>query len=278
MPNKSFILRYGNAGKRMCPVIADVAGLDVFSATTDDPPRDVPLVFRWGTTANCLSRDQKVLNRISAIETTCNKAKFRETLSAAGLAPRTWRSYGAFTRDGGEFPVLLRPSYHERSDHMHLCNNDAELLEAANKYRDYYISSYIKKVRELRVMVVQGRVVWAIEKRPPDKNAISWGCVQDGEFDYLGWDEWPMAAVEVSIKAFNLSDLDFGAIDVILDKDGNAYVLEINTAPYLTRYYAETIGKAFKWIVEKGRDHFNVNGYNNWRDVIHPAVSGQARV
>lgn len=269
--SKSFILRYGDVGKRMTPIIAEVAGLDVFKAG-DVLPRDAEYCFRWGTTSGINNRDQKVVNKISAISTTCDKARFRKVLADVGLAPRTEMSIEGF-RKAEFYPALLRPAFHERSGNMHLINNPWDLIEALPKVGyEYYISQFIKKEREFRVMVVQGRVAWVIEKQPKDKDALSWGCVQDGEFEYVGWEDWPLAVVDNAIKAFNKSPLDFGAVDCIMDKEGNAYTLEINTAPFLTPYYAQKIGQCFKWIVEKGRDHFPAVEIKNYKDAIHPAA------
>lgn len=268
---KSFILRYGNVGAKMCPVIAEVAGLDVF-VTGDALPRDAEYCFRWGTTAGINNDAQKVVNKISAIHTTCDKAAFREKLSQAGLAPLTVRSIEGF-RKQEFFPALIRPAYHERSNGMYLAKDAWEFMDAYNKVgRDFYASQFIQKEREFRVMVVQNRVAWVIEKFPKDKEALSWGCVQDGEFEYVGWEDWPIAVVDNALKSFALSPLDFGAIDIITDKEGRAYTLEINTAPFLTPYYARKIGQCFKWIVEKGRDHFPAVDVKTYKDAIHPAA------
>lgn len=277
---KGFILRYRNAGTKMCPVIGKMLGFDVFKAG-EPLPLETDFIVRWGTTAPVGLRrpEPTTINTAQAINETCDKRRFRKELADAGLAPRTWTSVDAFRNDIGnaEFDVLIRPDMHERSEGIYRAQNVWDVMDAVKKiHGDLYISEYIHKVAEFRVMVAQGRATWVIEKEPKDKGSISWGCVQDGEFDYVGWEDWNLAAVDNAIRSFNCSKLDFGAVDVIVDANGKAYTLEVNTAPYLTTYYAETLGKALKYMVEKGKDKLPVNVIANWKNFIHPAVSEKA--
>jgi glutathione synthase/RimK-type ligase-like ATP-grasp enzyme len=271
----SFILRYGKMGVKSCPIIAEEAGLEVFTSG-DILPKDAAYMFRWGSTAS-VGGDVKVVNKIKAISKTADKAGFRKIIADAGLAPKTWLDYRAF-KEEVKFPVLVRPAEHQRSQGMYVCNDPWEVMEAIQQVgNEYYISEFIQKTKEFRVFVSSGRVAWVIEKTPKDKNAASWGCVEDGDFEYIGWGDWPIGLVDNALKSFALSDLDFGAIDIIMDANG-FYTLEINTAPAVTPYYSKTIGKTFKWIVENGRDHFPLREIKDWKDAIHPAVSNQARV
>lgn len=276
----SYILRYGNAGKHMCPIIGEVAGLDVF-VNGDVLPSDAEYIFRWGTTAG-VNSNAKVVNKIAAINETCDKAKFRKKLADLGLAPKTWTNVEDFRKDVdiGGFDVLVRPEMHERSEGIYRATNAWEMMDAlkAIRHGGYYISEYIHKMKEFRVFVVSGRVAWVIEKKPEDKNAISWGCVSDGNFEYVPWDEWDFNVLNVALDSMSASSLDFGAVDIIVDAEGKAYTTEINTAPYLTAYYADAIGKTFKYILEHGRDKFPKKTITNWRDAIHPAIDSRARV
>lgn len=166
---------------------------------------------------------------------------------------------------------MVRPEFHAKSKDMILCESLYDLYKGIQKFSKYYISEFINKKKEYRFFIAQNRVAWVIEKTPKDKSDISWGCVNEGEFEYVGWSEWPMEAARVSLEAMKLSTLDFGAVDVIMDEQGKAYVMEINTAPYLTPYYVKTIGKVFKWITKNGRDHFPDTNLD-WKSIIHPAV------
>lgn len=143
----------------------------------------------------------------------------------------------------------------------------------------WYASKLVDKVAEYRVYVMKGRVVTVAKKTPADPSAVAWNVAQGGRFDVVRWGEWPMAAVEVAVKAFNLSDLDFGGVDVMVDRDGKAYCIEINSAPSLpllsdgsVSYRQQCMAKAFLYTYDN-REGMECDGFNNWREVIHPAVT-----
>ena len=76
-----------------------------------------------------------------------------------------------------------------------------------------------------------------------------------------------------------MSGLDFGGVDVMVDADGKAYVLEINSAPSLTSpYRQECMAKCFDYIVENGKGMIGVKDDEDWKDFVHPAVCDKARV
>jgi glutathione synthase/RimK-type ligase-like ATP-grasp enzyme len=236
-------------------------------------------VIRWGTTGATVARETKVLNKASAIKETLDKASFRKKAVDAGLAPRMWLSKEELERYDGDVDdgVIVRPQHHARSEHLYHCTTPAELDAVINAINGpYYISEYIKKDRELRVFVVAGKAVIVLDKDPPrDRNNVSWGCVEEGALRVLKWSQWPMAAVENAIKAFNLSKLDFGAVDVMMKGEGanaRAYFLEINTAPEVWKYYGERLGEAFHYSINTSREHIPTNQYNNWKDVAHPTL------
>jgi glutathione synthase/RimK-type ligase-like ATP-grasp enzyme len=184
----------------------------------------------------------------------------------------------------GEFcepPVVIRPAVHAQGRNVHLSKDYVEVETITEQYGEgnYYISEFIDKVAEYRVFVVSGRVACVASKTPADPTAIAWNVAQGGRFDNVRWGEWPLAACNVAIEAFNMSGLDFGGVDVMVDKNGRAYVLEINSAPSLTSpYRQECMAKCFDYIVENGKEHIPLIDDEEWKDFVHPAVSDKARV
>jgi len=272
----NIILRRNDVGDPFANnIAANMPGFSVVNKDAVPIPRQTrdDWCVRWGTTSS-LNGDPKVINSAKAIHRVYDKGKFRKTMSNAGVAPKTWDSLESFLSDQ-VYPVILRPLHHVRSFDLHFCENLEDVVCAFLKHRNgYYISEYIKKDAEFRVFVVQGRAVAVIKKVPVDPRAVSWGCVTQGAFNYIEWSNWPVDPVEKAVKAFLLSDLDFGAVDVI-SKDGIAYVLEINTAPEVTPYYGKTIAKAFNYMVQNGRDPIQVTG-RTWKHFIHPALTSEA--
>ncbi len=269
----AYILRGEKIGMALGKEMEEISGAKVIINGKDSLPSD-DLVIRWGVTT-IVPGNPKVINKIKSIEKSTDKRGFRLECAKNNLSPKSWGSFEDYLLEspqGLTSKLLVRPEFHAKSQDMILCTSLYELLKGTQKFSKYYISEFIDKKREFRVFIAQNRVVWMIEKFPKDKSELSWGCITTGEFEYVGWSEWQMDAVRVSLEAMKLSTLDFGAVDVIVDAEGKAYVMEINTAPFLTPYYMKCIGKVFKWMINKGREHFEDTSLS-WKSVIHPAIA-----
>jgi glutathione synthase/RimK-type ligase-like ATP-grasp enzyme len=283
------ILRRRKLGRTSCREIAAFSKTGIVSVRNDQPfPDGHDLVIRWGTTSN-LPYKAKVLNEAKGIHWVADKATSRKIMADAGLAPETYLTFEEWydAHNGMDFagpiggPWVVRKNVHSQGKHLLFCHTNEEVEAACEVYGEggYYISTFVDKVAEYRVLVGSGRVVWVAKKTPADPNAVAWNVAQGGRFDNVRWGEWPLEAIRVAIEAWKLSGLDFGGVDVMVDADGRAYVLEINSAPSQTSpYRQECMAKYFDYIVENNADHFNVERYNDWKDVIHPALSEHARV
>lgn len=143
----------------------------------------------------------------------------------------------------------------------------------------WYASELINKVAEYRVYVVSGKVATVARKTPDDPSAVAWNVAQGGRFDVVNWGDWPMEVCRVAIEGFNQSELDFGGVDVMVDEEGRAYLIEINSAPSLPllsdgsiSYRQKCMAKTFMYIRDHGKDRLTNESYGSWRDVIHPAI------
>lgn len=279
------ILRRRKLGRTSCKEIARLSSTGIKVVRNDQPfPEGHDVIFRWGTTSN-LPYKATVINEASAIHWVADKATSRKLMADAGLSPVTWLSFNDYIDewevewdDDSELPkpVIVRPDVHAQGKHVYHCETIGELLDAWNCVGNCgYISEFIDKVAEYRVFVVSGRVACVAKKTPADEKAIAWNVAQGGRFDNVRWGEWPINAVQCAIKAFALSGLDFGGVDVMVDADGKAYVLEINSAPSLTSpYRQECMAKCFDYIVENGNMMIGIQDAGlTWRDYIHPAVA-----
>jgi glutathione synthase/RimK-type ligase-like ATP-grasp enzyme len=275
---KIVLLRRKELGNN-CHYIADnFPGKKLAIVQPNEVPADVEWVVRWGTTTEIANKKAKVINKSSAIHETVNKGAFRMKAAKAGLTARTWLSVADLGKEENVEKVIVRPLTHERSIGLYLCTNLAELQAAVKKCGGegkYYISDYIAKTQEFRVFVASGRAFMVFEKQPKNKNEISWGCVEEGALKYVKWSQWDEAVVKNAIAAFNLSSLDFGAVDVMV-KDGKAYFLEINTAPEVWQYYGECFGLVLSYMINKGRERIPVELNKGWKGLIHPVMPEHA--
>lgn len=247
-------------------------------------PNDLDLVIRWGCTSNVPCKN--VLNTASAIHQVNNKTAFRKELQDAdkALVPKTWFNIHDATIT---YPNIVRPPTHHQGRKLWVCNSTKELSDAVAKAgAGYYISELINKVEEFRVFMVQGRVASVAKKTPGNPNDIAWNVAKGGRFDNVKWNEWPLQAVRKSVEAFNLSELDFGGVDVMTDGNGQAYIIEINSAPSLPMledgsptYRQLCMAKCFDWIVNHGKKRIDlINEKGGYLKFIHPAVEPKAKV
>lgn len=264
----NYLLRRRGLGKTSCNAIkaGSTTGLEVVRSDDEVPAGNI--VFRWGCTASI--KADTIVNEVSAIHWVTNKRDSRMVLNEAGLCPKTWVSINA----GVTFPCVVRPQFHHQGRHLYVCNNIDELEVAWTKVGyDGYISELIDKVAEYRVFVVSGRVPCVARKYPNKDGGVAWNVFQGGRFENVKWHEWPTRAIKASIEAFNLSGLDFGGVDVMVDAKGKAYILEINSAPSLTSPYRQKcMTKALDYIVVHGRGALPVGRSAGYKSFIHPAV------
>lgn len=275
MTTKTYcILHRQNLGTDPCKAIEEYSqvGIKAICNKVDElPVADV--YIRWGCTAT-LPGTPKVFNKASAIHRVFNKGVFRAGIS--GLAPMTYTSLTGFFESyegGNRGPWIVRPLHHQRSEGMYLCKTVVEVVETAQSLPDFYISNVVDKVAEYRVFVCQRRVVWVLEKKPKDPTALSWGCVDQGSFKYVDWSDWPIPVLKNAISTMSHSGLDFGAVDVMLDKSGAAYCAEVNTAPWLSPYYQKRTALAFDHMVTGGDvPPVQMHKATTWKDFAHPTL------
>lgn len=245
--------------------------------------------IRWGCTAMLPNPQATVLNKSAAISEVNDKLAFRRKLNDHALCPKTWFSTHEYCEANHAYgynarirPVVIRPPKHAQGRNLVVCRSVGEVTDTCAKYRrlfgGYYISKLIEKVEEIRVFVVQGRAVAVAKKTPANPNEVAWNVAKGGRFDNLKWDEWNVNAVDTAIKAFNLSRLDFGGVDVMIDVNGNATVLEINSAPSLTSpYRQQCMAKALDYMIANGNERLRyVDKPKKYRHVIHPCITDKA--
>lgn len=282
------IIRRRKLGRTSCKEIAAKMGHKAVVHRNDKPYPKIPvdLVIRWGCTSNVEGKN--VLNTAEAIHQVNDKVAFRKLCEGHDVCPKTWFSEEDFldtadyTAEGAlSSPVIVRPSRHAQGKQLDYCTTLPTLVLACEKYQEYYISEFIPKVAEYRVFVVGGRVACVAKKTPANPEAIAWNVAQGGRFDNVEWNDWPISAVETAVKAFNLTKLDFGGVDVMVDKNKKAYVLEINSAPSLTSEYRQTcMAKCLGYLAEHGKERIATKKLdkNRYRGYIHPAISEKAEV
>jgi gamma-F420-2:alpha-L-glutamate ligase len=180
-----------------------------------------------------------MVNGPMAIEDTADKLHTLQILSRAGLPiPKT--ILGKFPVDVNlverelGFPVVVKTLRGTRGTGVLLCadraqfNDLASLLDGANPGADFIFQQYIAAShgRDVRVLVIDGKAVAAMERRSSDggfKSNISLGGLASPF-------ALPKEMGELAIKVAAALKLDVAGVDILFDTDGYR-VCEANSSP-----------------------------------------------
>ena len=282
-----YILRRKGLGLGSTKAIKELSQHDITIVRNDALPtfKEDDVVLRWGTTGNLGIYPPTstniypctVLNKAYNIGMVNRKAIFRDILQQeeSEIVPKTWFN---FIDPTITYPCVLRPATHAQGKHLILCKdfNDLRIFtQYDTKYTNYYISEYIPKVAEYRVCFIQGLVAWVANKIPKDPQAIAWNVAQGSKFENMHWKAWPITVIEAAYKAYLISGLYLGGVDVMIDSNGRSYVLEINSAPsHTSPYRKQCTTKCIDYgIANKNFEHLspkeNFKKYGKW---LHPAL------
>lgn len=180
-----------------------------------------------------------MVNSPATIEAVADKLHTMQLLTAEGIAiPRTILAkfpvdVDLIERELG-FPVVVKTLKGTRGGGVVLCKDRkqfddlASLLDEARPGADFIFQRYIRAShgRDVRLLVVGGRVVAAMERRARDggfKSNVSLG----GEA--LRFDP-PPEMVALAVRVAAVLDLDVAGIDILFDERGYR-VCEANSAP-----------------------------------------------
>jgi hypothetical protein len=191
---------------------------------------DVPTI-NWGISGDGI---------LPSLNTVCNMFNKQEALmrfiNAGVRAPKPFELDG-FETDDVElpYPILARKVSHRRGNDIVKVNEFIDIADVLDSH-DFFVP-YIPKVAEYRTWVFRDAVVAVYEKRYQGKgkyDGVIWNH-QDGLFKFVSLKEenWPKGIMGPSIMAVKSLHLDFGACDVMKDKDGQLWMLEVNTAPHI---------------------------------------------
>lgn len=245
----------------------------------DEVPTDYGTVFRWGCTANVpRTPTRRLINFARSIHAVHDKRGFRQVLQRNGIGPMTFFSvdeYAEYLRSRNQrtMQVIIRPETHQRGQQLFRANSPQEAAGFCNRLGSYYITQFIDKVAEYRIFIANGRCVYVANKIEETPGSVVW----QESFANVRWGSWPFAAVDLAIRGMNLSGLDFGGVDVMVDAEGMPYLLEINAAPSpCNRYIRQCQAAVFDYIIRNpDADNIPIGPGRGWRDYIHPAVENR---
>lgn len=227
-------------------------------------------VINWGCAAlpPMVAKAGRIINKPEACEKATNKLSFFKLIRGFNAAKAEWGiedegvSIPAFTESKKEASHWLREGKtivcrKTLRDHggggIVLCvpgDPEENLVDAP-----LYVQ-YVPKVREYRVHVINGKAIRIQRKVAKEGAEIKCWQIRNHENGFifqLGFDGDPEELVEVQYQAINATSaakLDFAGVDVIWNqKEGKAYVLEVNTAPGIEGGTVTEYAKALKEMI-----------------------------
>ncbi len=248
-------LRNRGFSKETINGISENLNHDVFISNGRRIRNNVDILVRFGNIMEYPCRGITI-NESDSIITASNKYKFRKLCVENELScPKTW--YSTQRNEVDKFPVIIRPLHHFGGFNLFFIKTFEELQGFRNLDK-FYISEYIKKIREIRVYIMSNRILAISEKITEDKESIAWNHIQGSVFENIHWKEWPRKSGLLAIKAMNMVGLDFGGVDIIIDENNIPYLLEINTALSISSsYVAKLFANGFDYLFDNYFENHN---------------------
>jgi hypothetical protein len=195
-------------------------------------PKDV--IVNWGTTkVPPIGDNLKLLNSPAAVNRAANKFYTFNSLAGVNVSTVPWTANKAVAQEwqAEGSVVVVRTTLTGHSGAGIIIVEKGEAIPDAPLY-----TKYVFKNREYRVHASPNGVIDTQQKvRDPNQEPKSWKIrSHDNGFIFQRKNITPNAKRdELACLAVKTLGLDFGAVDIVEDKKGIFYVLEINTAPGL---------------------------------------------
>jgi hypothetical protein len=209
-------------------------------------PRRNHVVINWGSstlpaaflggTRSMHSGVHRILNQPNLVATATNKLRFFEFVRDSLVTPMYWtRKAEAQTwlNERRSRRVVVRAVLNGHSGVGITIVQSGQSLPDAPLY-----VAYVPKAHEYRVHILLGEVIFVQRKarsREVPDDRVNWQVRNlAGGFIYQNQGvNPPQTVVDVARACHTRMQLDFGAYDVVTNDSGQAFVLEVNTAPGL---------------------------------------------
>jgi hypothetical protein len=166
--------------------------------------------------------------------------------------------------------IVVRPRTHHAGIGFQVVNPGEEVPVGG------YFSILYKKTKEFRVHVGHGYVLSLQEKVRSDgaetRPDVPWNhATGNFVFEVCKWSQWRLDVARAGIAAIETLGLDYGAVDVLADEEGNpvtAVVTEVNTSPGMADYMLEKYAKYFLAVIGGMEKRLASEPIVSWRDIV----------
>ncbi len=210
-------------------------------------PREGDVIINWGSARNpnFLGEGVRMLNLPEHVEVASNKLSTLVALSRAGVTtiPFTSNQGEASSWDG---TIYVRNELRGHSGEGIVIIGQDDEVPPAPLY-----TKAIDNQGEYRIHVMNGEVFDYRKKSrmdgdEPTEDQSKIRTLGNGWIYRQGNLRRLERVEELAIQAINALNLDFGAVDIIMDANGDVFVLEVNTAVGLADNTLESYQQAFE--------------------------------
>lgn len=206
------------------------------------------IIVNWGvsSSAGFQALQNRILNFFPAVGIATNKLEAFKALGMAGVEIVQWTKDREVAQhwSNNEHVVVVRNKLTGHSGDGIIIIEKLHQVPEAPLY-----TKYVWKDREFRVHVCNGVVIDTQQKiKDPDREVVTWKVRSHANgFIFARNNVAPSAARDsLAIAAIKALGLDFGAVDIVQDKHGALFVLEVNTAPGLEGQTVTSYAEAFR--------------------------------
>lgn len=118
--------------------------------------------------------------------------------------------------------IVAKPTLGQKSQDVHFIESTDQLAHV--DLSDKLLEKYIEGV-EYRYLVLNDEVVAARRKEHPPQDLVNVRRIS------LAREEWDEQLITTALQVAKVLGLQFAAVDFLVDVSGNAFVLEVNSAP-----------------------------------------------
>lgn len=175
----------------------------------------------------------KILNEPFVVRTAVTKLACFEYLSLHSIATPTYTVDQVIAKQWASdgYKVYCRTLLTSSSGKgVVIATNPSEVVNAPLYTKGISVDS------EIRVHIGDGEVIdvsWKLRRRGVENNPDIRNHQNGWVFCRQGL-ELQDSVRDLALSAYNVLGLDFGAVDICVDTEGKAYILEVNTAPGIT--------------------------------------------
>lgn len=127
-------------------------------------------------------------------------------------------------------PIICKPLLGQRSKKVYLIKTKERLEKCSLKMN--FFEKYIEG-EEHRYLILDRKVIALQHKKLSPTRKYPWNLRYTG-VDQLNWDE---ELIDQSLKIASIFKLNWAAVDFLLDADGKAWVLEVNSSPGIVKIH-----------------------------------------